>query len=151
MERSNRLILVLGYSSVVAGLLIVASNAITGWEADAAFLITTGLAIIVMAWLRHRSAPEIQIEGHAVKDTESFFSRNGGYIVLGGFVFAGLLLISLPILAMLFGLLREEGIEFDDVIPFIDTLRGLGESTGPTYYAFLLGLIYFLSPKDNKP
>lgn len=152
MKAAGRTIFVIGVLSVLTGLLQILPATVAGITVEAAFYTSTGLAMIVLAWLREgRGRGSAPADEESAK-TESFASRYGGYLILGGLVFAGLALISAPIIAVLMKFMVDEGVELgEEATAAFDSIRALGQSSGPSYYAFLLGLVYFLSSKKSAP
>jgi hypothetical protein len=150
MNKSSRIVFGLGIAAVLAGILQILPATVAGTTVEGGFFTSTGLAMIVLAWLKERpGVARHQESAGAAK--ESFISRFGGHLALGGLVFAGLALIGAPIIAIILKLAEEEMDLSEEAAAVVTTIKSIGDVAGPAYYAFLLGLVYFVSPKDKGP
>jgi len=71
-----------------------------------------------------------------------------GYIILGVFILIGLVLLAAPFITIMFAALTE--MEEDEDYTS-DVISAFSFTSGASYYTFLLGVLYFLSSKNNFP
>ena len=143
-----------GVLTVLFSLILGGIGSISGEAIDSTFFASTGLTMLVISLLLRNGADPITEASEGSKENVvSFLEKHTDALITGGLVFAGLALIGGPIVgALIFGFAEEMDYDYDEGFgEVMVAVKNLGGSSGPTYYAFLLGLIYFLSPKDKKP
>jgi len=145
MNKTTKIILYIGLIFIFIGLGKAVSDAILLQETDIAFFVSTGIALVVASWLqiKHETVSE---QDQDIRD--SIISKNMGYIILGLFILIGLVLLAAPFIAILIAAIPEMDVDEDYISDVINTFKF---PSGTSYYAFLLGVLYFLSSKNNFP
>lgn len=146
MDTVGKAVYGMGFLSIVIGLSLTVLSYFSEAPVNLAFFIATGITMIAANWLRH-SRGDMSKER---KGSDSTAGKNTGYIIVGAFIFAGLAIIGVPIATVLVSLAQEESEAFGEKLQTVSSaISTIGDAAGPAYYAFLLGVLYFLSPKTT--
>jgi hypothetical protein len=136
-----------GVATLILGIILMLLPNIGLVQQRAAFFTSTGLAMIVISWLRGSGTMKGQAtENDAKARREGFFQKHAGSLIIGVCVLTGLSFLLISVL--LIGWIEENGFSFEDVASQFENLTS---PVGPTYYVFLIGLTYLLSSKENSP
>jgi len=146
MSRKTHLIFAIGVVFICIGLGRVFINVILGQSGNIAFFVATGITLVVASWIHAKGG---SAEPEAAVDEDSFVRENKSHLLLGAFILVGAAVVAAPLIALLMEVSRKLQ-PYGNDIPS-DVGGALGFSSGVSYYAFLLGVLYFLSPKKGFP